>query len=141
MPAVILSRIDHHVPDKGPQLEATTTALLVLATLFVFLRFAARFRRGLTYGADDWMMVLSLVLLIRLGPHLPKLTVPDFLLRSGRPQLFQYVEKSILLRILWLITHPVIAWGLGQHAADLPAENLVMVLKVCAHSSQALVHL
>lgn len=61
MPAVILPRIAQNVPDKGPRLEATTTALLVLATVFVVLRFAARFKRGLTYGADDWMMVISLL--------------------------------------------------------------------------------
>ncbi|KKY28487.1 putative integral membrane protein [Diplodia seriata] len=62
MPAVILlPRIDHPVPDKGPRLEATTTALLVLATFFVFLRFAARFKRGLTYGPDDWLVVVALL--------------------------------------------------------------------------------
>ncbi|KAL1633582.1 hypothetical protein SLS58_011034 [Diplodia intermedia] len=62
MPAVILlPRIDPQVPDKGPRLEATTTALLVLATFFVFLRFAARFKRGLTYGPDDWLMVVALL--------------------------------------------------------------------------------
>ncbi|KAL1615515.1 hypothetical protein SLS56_011784 [Neofusicoccum ribis] len=60
MPAVILPRIAQNVPDKGPRLEAITTALLVLATFFVILRFVARYRRGLTYGPDDWMMVVSL---------------------------------------------------------------------------------
>ncbi|KAJ4287561.1 hypothetical protein N0V90_012264 [Kalmusia sp. IMI 367209] len=48
--------------DEGPSLRATTTALLVLAFLFVVLRFAARFKRGLDYGADDWMIVVSLLL-------------------------------------------------------------------------------
>jgi hypothetical protein len=47
--------------DPGPGLRNTTTALLVLAFLFVALRFAARAKRGLTYGADDWMIVVSLV--------------------------------------------------------------------------------
>ncbi|OJD32276.1 uncharacterized protein BKCO1_3900088 [Diplodia corticola] len=62
MPAVILlPRLARDVPDKGPGLEATTTALLVLATFFVFLRFAARFKRGLTYGPDDWLMVVALL--------------------------------------------------------------------------------
>jgi hypothetical protein len=46
--------------DPGPGLRNTTTALLVLAFLFVALRFAARAKRGLTYGADDWMIVVSL---------------------------------------------------------------------------------
>ncbi|PVI02278.1 hypothetical protein DM02DRAFT_613098 [Periconia macrospinosa] len=47
--------------DKnGPGLRDTTTALLVLAFVFVALRFAARFKRGLAYGADDWMIVASL---------------------------------------------------------------------------------
>ncbi|KAF4541563.1 Integral membrane protein [Lasiodiplodia theobromae] len=62
MPAVILlPRSSQDAPDKGPSLEAITTALLVLATVFVLLRFAARFKRGLTYGPDDWLIVVSLL--------------------------------------------------------------------------------
>ncbi|KAF5852273.1 hypothetical protein GGP41_001011 [Bipolaris sorokiniana] len=46
--------------DPGPELRNTTIALLVLASIFVALRFAARLKRGLTYGADDWMIMFSL---------------------------------------------------------------------------------
>lgn len=92
MPAVILQpRSSQDAPDKGPGLEAITTALLVLATVFVLLRFAARFKRGLTYGPDDWLIVVSLVLLLLyLGTPEANLC-PALLLRRRWPQLWQYV--------------------------------------------------
>ena len=52
-------QINQEMSDPGPKLGGTTTTLLVLAFFFVVLRFAARFKRGLTYGADDWMIVVS----------------------------------------------------------------------------------
>lgn len=66
---------DHDTHDPAPKLRNTTTALLVLALVFVALRFAARFKRGLTYGADDWMIVVSLVRLSCISTilHLPGL--------------------------------------------------------------------
>ncbi|KAF2196641.1 hypothetical protein GQ43DRAFT_248213 [Delitschia confertaspora ATCC 74209] len=51
---------DTSTANEGPHLRNTTTTLLVLATFFVLLRFAARWRRGLSYGFDDGMVVLSL---------------------------------------------------------------------------------
>jgi len=53
--------MNSEMSDPGPNLRGTTTALLVLAFIFVVLRFAARYKRGLTYGSDDWMIVVSLV--------------------------------------------------------------------------------
>lgn len=58
---MLQSRMNSDMSDPGPNLRGTTTALLVLAFIFVVLRFAARYKRGLTYGADDWMIVVSLV--------------------------------------------------------------------------------
>lgn len=58
---MLQSRMNSEMSDPGPSLRGTTTALLVLAFIFVVLRFAARYKRGLTYGADDWMIVVSLV--------------------------------------------------------------------------------
>ncbi|KAG9189276.1 hypothetical protein G6011_06144 [Alternaria panax] len=55
-------RMNQEHSDPGIELQGTTTALLVLASFFVLLRFAARFKRGLNYGADDWMIVVSLLL-------------------------------------------------------------------------------
>jgi hypothetical protein len=54
-------QINQEVSDPGPELRNTTTTLLILASVFVVLRFAARFKRGLSYGADDWMIVVALV--------------------------------------------------------------------------------
>ncbi|PVI02634.1 hypothetical protein DM02DRAFT_508472, partial [Periconia macrospinosa] len=47
--------------DKSGELNKTTTVLLVLATLFVCLRFWARNISCARYGADDWMIVAALV--------------------------------------------------------------------------------
>jgi hypothetical protein len=58
---IVQHRISREVSDAGPRLRNTTTALLVLAFVFVALRLAARVKRGLNYGADDWMIVVSLV--------------------------------------------------------------------------------
>jgi hypothetical protein len=59
--AVAQHRSGHDMSDRGPELRDTTTALLILAFVFVALRFIARSKRGLSYGADDWMIVVSLV--------------------------------------------------------------------------------
>jgi hypothetical protein len=58
---MLQSRMNSEMSDPGPNLRGTTTALLVLAFIFVVLRFAARYKRRLTYGSDDWMIVVSLV--------------------------------------------------------------------------------
>ncbi|KAH8660374.1 hypothetical protein BX600DRAFT_551782 [Xylariales sp. PMI_506] len=59
MQAVLLMSRDEL--NNGPGLENTTTALLVLATLFVALRFWARYSAVAQYGADDWMAVAALL--------------------------------------------------------------------------------
>ncbi|OLN87826.1 hypothetical protein CCHL11_00535 [Colletotrichum chlorophyti] len=53
--------VDDPLADRGPELSGTTTALLVLATTFVGLRFWARWSVGFHYGLDDWFMVVGLV--------------------------------------------------------------------------------
>jgi hypothetical protein len=58
-PRVAQAALDNS--DKAPTLRAALTALLVLATFFVGLRFCARYKSGLTYGWDDWLILLSLV--------------------------------------------------------------------------------
>jgi hypothetical protein len=47
--------------DTGPTQITTTTALLVLATIFLFLRFWARYFVTANYGLDDWLLVAGLV--------------------------------------------------------------------------------
>lgn len=44
-----------------PTQISTTTILLVLATIFVVLRFWARHYVAATYGLDDWLIVAGLV--------------------------------------------------------------------------------
>lgn len=53
--------VEDPLANRGPELSGTTTALLVLATVFVGLRFWARWTVGFHYGLDDWFMVLGLV--------------------------------------------------------------------------------
>lgn len=47
--------------NTGPTQITTTTILLVLATIFVVLRFWARHYVAATYGLDDWLIVAGLV--------------------------------------------------------------------------------
>ncbi|KAK7957754.1 hypothetical protein PG996_010799 [Apiospora saccharicola] len=47
--------------DQGPHQSATTTALLVLATFFVGLRFWARYLKSAGFALDDYMVVGALV--------------------------------------------------------------------------------
>ncbi|KAK7926577.1 hypothetical protein PG985_003575 [Apiospora marii] len=47
--------------DQGPHQSATTTALLVLATFFVGLRFWARYLKSFGFALDDYMLVAALV--------------------------------------------------------------------------------
>lgn len=49
------------VNTQARGLRNTTTALLVLATLFVGLRFLSRYLIGNLYGLDDWVMLGALV--------------------------------------------------------------------------------
>lgn len=49
------------VQDTGPEQTTTTTVLLVLATIFVALRFWARWNVAARYGIDDWLIVAGLV--------------------------------------------------------------------------------
>ncbi|KAK1976916.1 hypothetical protein LZ30DRAFT_804370 [Colletotrichum cereale] len=53
--------------DRGPELSATTTTLLVLATVFVGFRFWSRWVVRFKYGADDWFMVAGLVVTFMAG--------------------------------------------------------------------------
>jgi hypothetical protein len=47
--------------DQAPGLRAAIIVMLVVATFFVVLRFCARYRSALSYGWDDWMILVSLV--------------------------------------------------------------------------------
>lgn len=47
--------------NTGPTQISTTTILLVLATIFVILRFWARHYVAARYGPDDWLIVAGLV--------------------------------------------------------------------------------
>lgn len=49
--------------DLRPNVQALSIAFTVLATAVVGLRFIARQRQGAPYGADDWLILVSLVLL------------------------------------------------------------------------------
>ncbi|KAM0417297.1 hypothetical protein ACHAPT_012678 [Fusarium lateritium] len=57
--AKLQTRVDLQA-NRSRELEVTTTVVLVLAVVFVALRFWARHMR-VGYGADDWMTVAALV--------------------------------------------------------------------------------
>ncbi|OAQ67690.2 hypothetical protein VFPPC_04045 [Pochonia chlamydosporia 170] len=60
---------DSNNPDgnRVAELRSTTTILLVLAPVFVVLRFWARSSTNTRYGRDDWMMVVALAFVFVLG--------------------------------------------------------------------------
>lgn len=47
--------------DRGPQLLGVNIALFVVAAGVVFLRCFTRAHISKVFGADDWLMVISLV--------------------------------------------------------------------------------
>ena len=51
--------------DQGPELLIVSTIFAVLATIAVAGRFAARKLRKLSWAADDWAVVVALVI----GPY------------------------------------------------------------------------
>ncbi|KAJ4404819.1 hypothetical protein N0V82_010424 [Gnomoniopsis sp. IMI 355080] len=53
--------------NTGPEQVTTTTILLVLATIFVALRFWARYNVAAKYGIDDALVVAGLVFVFMIG--------------------------------------------------------------------------
>ncbi|KAJ5889048.1 hypothetical protein N7495_009089 [Penicillium taxi] len=53
--------LDHS--SKQAEYRALTISMTVLGTVFVLLRFAARWRKRLSLGADDYLMILATVFL------------------------------------------------------------------------------
>jgi len=49
--------------NSGPYVIRVVTAVTVLATVFVALRFAVRFNRRLGFALDDWLCLISLIFL------------------------------------------------------------------------------
>lgn len=58
---VTMARAVDASENTGPTQISTTTILLVLATVFVILRFWARHYVAAQYGPDDWLIVAGLV--------------------------------------------------------------------------------
>ena len=51
-----------HIHDnRAPQMVATTISFMIVSTISVFLRIISRRLQGLRLGADDYMIVVSLV--------------------------------------------------------------------------------
>ncbi|KAH7118463.1 hypothetical protein EDB81DRAFT_701539 [Dactylonectria macrodidyma] len=65
--ATVLQTRESLYDNRAGELNGTTTALLVLATAFVGLRFWARYLNRASYGSDDWMMVAALMVVFISG--------------------------------------------------------------------------
>ncbi|KAH8661746.1 hypothetical protein BGZ61DRAFT_463569 [Ilyonectria robusta] len=65
--ATVLQTRESLYDNRAGELNGTTTALLVLATAFVGLRFWARYLNRASYGSDDWMMVAALIVVFISG--------------------------------------------------------------------------
>ncbi|KAK8119736.1 uncharacterized protein PG998_004362 [Apiospora kogelbergensis] len=122
--------------DQGPHQSATTTALLVLATFFVALRFYARWIKSFAYASDDWLLVAALVVTFitgalnygmianGLGKHMsvvpPETLTQFFKLLLGFECVYvtavMLVKLSVLqmyLRIFPSTAFKYTAWGIG----------------------------
>ena len=56
---------DHASDSQQPNLIATIVLCLALPCIAVVLRFVARWSNRASYGWDDWLIALALVLLFR----------------------------------------------------------------------------
>ncbi|KAI9705376.1 MAG: hypothetical protein M1820_005206 [Bogoriella megaspora] len=56
-PADVQFQQSHIDDDRGPIVTAVSIFLIVVTTLVMVLRFAARKARSLPYGWDDWLAV------------------------------------------------------------------------------------
>lgn len=59
--APLIQRVDREDESNAPFNIRVTTTLLVLAALFVGLRFLARHIKNISYGPEDWTCLLALV--------------------------------------------------------------------------------
>lgn len=127
--------------DKSRELTRITTVLLILATLFVCLRFWARYIHRARYGADDWMIVAALVRVADLM-ILPSLNLQaradqnDFQVFVFASGALNYAGKPVPLglsigsTVLLTKSVPAIAHGLGRHANMVLMDDLVTFFKV-----------
>lgn len=59
--AMLVERLDRDEESNASFNIRVTTTLLLLATLFVGLRFLARHIKNISYGPEDWTCLASLV--------------------------------------------------------------------------------
>lgn len=59
--AMLVERLDRDDESNAPFNIRVTTTLLLLATLFVGLRFLARHMKNISYGPEDWTCLAALV--------------------------------------------------------------------------------
>ncbi|KAF4120864.1 hypothetical protein GMORB2_2350 [Geosmithia morbida] len=110
VPAMLEARDDLHA-NRGPELTSTTIIVLVLSFVFVGLRFWSRYIRT-GYGLDDWLTVAALAFVC---------------VCSGLNFASKFNSQH---RSVSDLTIAVVSYGLGKHAAIVPADDLVMFLKL-----------
>ncbi|KAJ6035303.1 uncharacterized protein N7446_010062 [Penicillium canescens] len=93
--------------SRQEEYRAGTISMTVLGVVFVILRFLARWKKGLRIGADDYVILLSLVSAI-----LVSLLEKPYL--TGGPSAIDFM----------------IHFGMGRHADVLPEGNIVIIAKV-----------
>lgn len=59
--AMLTERLERDDESNAPFNIRVTTTLLLLATLFVGLRFLARHIKNIPYGPEDWICLAALV--------------------------------------------------------------------------------
>ena len=114
---------------RQTSLRALMITFSVMAAFFVALRFLSRMKRGVRLGLDDWLLLTGQV-----NFHVSSVS--------------RYTDDAQLLLFCLLtcgllsksqltseygsrLTCIVIHWGLGIHAANVPAVELIHMAKVC----------
>ncbi|KAH9204023.1 hypothetical protein DL95DRAFT_499094 [Leptodontidium sp. 2 PMI_412] len=124
------------VPTQQPHLKATNIAIIILAGLFVVLRFVARWKKGVHIGLDDYFIVLAFVIIVihfGLGLHSSGLQYNQLLLLSDECIYITTVaitKVSLLLmyvRIFPVRSMRISCWILGS----LSVSWAVAIVLVC----------
>ncbi|KAJ6045710.1 hypothetical protein N7499_003626 [Penicillium canescens] len=109
--------------SRQGEYRAGTISMTVLGVVFVILRFLARWKKGLRIGADDYVILLSLVSAI-----LVSLLEKPYL--TGGPSAIDFSTScSRPVELIWRPVH-LIHFGMGRHADVLPEGNIVIIAKL-----------
>lgn len=103
--------------DRGPQVSAVAGLFLALSTIGIILRCYCRAFVVKAFGMDDWFAVLAWVSYI----------IPPPIVHVSRNA---DNKRQVFFTFFCAFAITGVHYGTGQHAADLPPEDIPVGLKV-----------